>query len=110
MEEALRYIAGHSRESLRVEDVAAALNTSKATLWRRFHDVRGRPISEEIALIRIEQVKQALIESDESHAVIARRYGYSSAGQLSRSFHKIVGMTPSEFRRKHAERDRKRSR
>lgn len=109
VEEAMRYIADHSRESLRVEDVAAALNTSKATLWRRFHDVLGRPISEEITRLRIEHVKRTLTECNESHAVIARRLGYSSAGQFSRSFHKLVGMTPSEFRRKHAEEDRRRS-
>jgi len=48
VEEALRYIADHSQGPLRVEDVAAALNTSKATLWRRFNEVLGHRVGQRV--------------------------------------------------------------
>jgi len=99
VKQAMRYIAEHFRENLKVEDVADAVYTSKSTLRRRFEEVLGRQIKEEITRQRTEHVKVTLIETDKSLAAIANEFGYSSPTQLTRSFSNVVGMTPSEYRK-----------
>jgi len=98
--EANRYISTHCRQTLRVEDVANALHTSESTLRRRFEQVLGRHVKEEIARIRIDHVKALLLETDKPLAQISYEFGFSSPTQFTRFFRRVVGQTPSDFRRK----------
>ncbi|MBX2850384.1 MAG: substrate-binding domain-containing protein [Phycisphaeraceae bacterium] len=98
--EAMRYIADHCRQTLRVEDLADALNTSRRTLERRFEEVVGRSVYSEVARLRGEYVKRQLIETDRPLSEIAQDCGFSSASHFTRFFSNVVGMTPSAFRKK----------
>ena len=100
--EAMRYIADHCRQTLRVEDLADALNTSRRTLERRFEEVVGRSVYSEVARLRGEYVKRQLIETDRPLSVIAQDCGFSSASHFTRFFSNVVGMTPSAFRKQQA--------
>lgn len=97
--EAMRYIADHCRQTLRVEQLADALNTSRRTLERRFEEVVGQSVYSEIARLRGEYVKRQLIETDRPMAKIAQDCGFSSASHFTRFFSNVVGMTPSAFRK-----------
>lgn len=99
--QAKRYIADHCRQTLRVEDLADAMNTSRRTLERRFEDVVGQSVYSEIARLRAEYVKRQLLETDHALSVIARDCGFSSASHFTRFFSNVVGMTPSAFRKQH---------
>lgn len=96
---AMRYMADHCRQTLRVEDLAEALHTSRRTLERRFEEVVGRSVYSEVARLRGEYVKRQLIESDRPLAEIAEDCGFSSASHFTRFFSNVVGMTPSAFRK-----------
>lgn len=96
--EAMRYIADHCRQTLRVEDLADALNTSRRTLERRFEEVVGRSVYSEITRVRTDYVKRVLIETDRPLAAIAQDCGFSSASHFTRYFSKEAGMTPSAYR------------
>lgn len=97
--EAMRYIADHCRQTLRVEELAEALHTSRRTLERRFEEVVGQSVYSEIARLRGEYVKRQLIETDRPMAKIAQDCGFSSASHFTRFFSNVVGMTPSAFRK-----------
>lgn len=97
--EAMRYIADHCRQTLRVEDLADALHTSRRTLERRFEEVVGRSVYSEVARLRAEYVKRQLIETDRALAEIAQDCGFSSASHFTRFFSNVVGMTPSAYRK-----------
>ncbi|MGB1125471.1 MAG: helix-turn-helix domain-containing protein [Phycisphaeraceae bacterium] len=97
--EAMRYIADHCRETLRVEDLADALNTSRRTLERRFEEVVGRSVYSEVARLRAEYVKRYLLDTDQPLSAIARDCGFSSASHFTRFFSNVVGMTPSAYRK-----------
>lgn len=101
VKEAIRYIAEHRQQTVTVQDVADAVYTSKSTLRRRFEEVLGRQISDEIARLRTDHVKTLLIETDKSLSAIADECGYSSPTQFGRYFSKTVNMTPSEFRKQY---------
>lgn len=96
---AMRYISEHCRQTLRVEQVADAMQVSESTLRRRFEVVLGRPVKHEIARLRTDHVKTLLTETKKSVATIAEECGYSSPTQLARYFNKAVGMTPDAYRR-----------
>lgn len=97
--EAMRYIADHCRQTLRVEELAEALLTSRRTLERRFEEVVGQSVYSEIARLRGEYLKRQLIETDRPMAKIAQDCGFSSASHFTRFFSNVVGMTPSAFRK-----------
>ncbi|MFK7789295.1 MAG: helix-turn-helix domain-containing protein [Phycisphaeraceae bacterium] len=97
--EAMRYIADHCRQTLRVEDLADALNTSRRTLERRFEEIVGRSVYSEIARLRAEYVKRQLVETKRPLAKIAQDCGFSSASHFTRFFSNVVGMTPSAYRK-----------
>jgi LacI family transcriptional regulator len=100
--DAMRYIAEHCRQTLRVEDLAEALHTSRRTLERRFEEIVGRSVYSEIARLRAEYVKRQLVETKHSLAKIAQDCGFSSASHFTRFFSNVVGMTPSAYRKAQA--------
>ena len=60
----------------------------------------GKTAYEHIQLAVINQVKELLTETDKTISEIAYDLGFNYPHHLSRSFKKIVGMTPGEFRLK----------
>ena len=102
--DAMRYISEHCRQELRIEDVADALQTSERTLGRKFDAVLGRSVKEEITRLRIDALKLMIEETDRPLVELANSFGFSSPGQFTRYFSKAVGMTPSAYRKKYADR------
>jgi LacI family transcriptional regulator len=97
--QALRFVAEHGHERVRVGDVAAALHATRRTLERRFRAVLGRSIGEEIARLRVERAKRLLTESKASIKRLAPKAGFRDGTQMCTVFKRVEGITPSEFRR-----------
>lgn len=64
-----------------------------------FSSVEGITIEKYIILQRIEKVKELLIYNELTLSEIAYRTGYSSVQHLSNQFRKIIGMSPSMFKK-----------
>lgn len=96
---ALRFVAEHGHERIKVSDVAAAGHVTRRTLERRFRTVLGRSIGEEIARLRVERGKRLLAESKASIKRLAPKAGFRDAMQMCTVFKRVEGLTPSEFRR-----------
>ena len=99
--QALHFIRTHVRRLIQVEDVAAALNTSRSTLERRFRRVSHHSLFQEITRIRIELMKQLLLETDMPVESIARSLGYPGADHIARYFQQHMHMSPSQYRARH---------
>jgi AraC-like DNA-binding protein len=79
-------------------DVAKAARLTPQHLCRLFRrELEASPI-ECAHLIRLEQAAGVLERSDHGLAEIADQFGYSSAFHLSRTFKRIYGLSPSEYR------------
>jgi AraC-like DNA-binding protein len=48
-----------------------------------------------------EQVTKRIINTDDAITLIASRFGYSDAAHFTRSFKRIYGCTPTQYRKKH---------
>lgn len=64
-----------------------------------FSAVEGITIEKFMILQRIERVKELLIYDEETLSEIAYLTGYSSVQHLSNQFKKIIGMSPSAFKK-----------
>lgn len=98
--QALRFIAEHAHERIRVGDVASAVATTQRTLERRFKLKLSRTIAHEINRFRVERAKRHLADSDMLIKQVAAASGFSDANQMYEVFRRIAEITPSDYRKR----------
>lgn len=106
IEKALRVIQALSQNPVRVADVLEAVPLSRRTLERRFREVLGCSIHDEITRAYLERAKHLLVSTRDPLKWIATRAGFSSPQRLSRVFKEIEKVTPQEYRRSHGKTNR----
>ena len=97
---AVRYIALHAKDGVRVADVLREVQVSRRTLDQHFLAAVGRTPAQEIARVRLELAKQLLAETKESIERVAAMAGFSNAKHLGSRFRGTTGATPTAFRRR----------
>jgi LacI family transcriptional regulator len=98
---ALRFIRQNARGPIGVEDVVAQVALSRRTLEIRFERSLGRSIRTEIQQVRLTWAKKLLLETDMSVAKISDIVGFNNFNYLSRVFHREMGETLAQYRRRH---------
>ena len=86
---------------MRFVSVAQAPPDKRSALERRFCRVLNRSVFQEITQMRINLMKQLLLETDMSVDSIAYSMGYSSADHIARYFQQHAHMSPSQYRAIH---------
>jgi LacI family transcriptional regulator len=99
--DAMRLIRIRARDDICVSDVVRELAVSRRALEQRFVRLVGRTPAAEIRRVRIEEAKRMLLETDRSIAEVSRATGFGHQDLFSRVFRRVIGMTPSQFRRLH---------
>lgn len=95
---ALRFIQREQGRGITVESVVQETAVSRRKLEKRFSEMIGRTILEEIQLVRLERAKRLLVETTYSVSKIAELAGFGSAGYFIQFFQKRVGKTPRKYR------------
>lgn len=98
---AINFIRTNTNIPIQVGDVVARTHLSRRSLYHRFNTVLGRSIHDEILRARIEKVANQLLETDMTISQIAFKMG-SSDKHIARCFRQVKGMSPKEYRKKHA--------
>ena len=102
MIKALAYIERRCCEDFPVSELAKACYVSESRLYHLFRaEMHKSPIEykNEMKVLRsIEYLKNGYTSVEEISALL----GFRSAAYFRRLFKKITGMTPSEYRRRHA--------
>ena len=99
---ALRLIRQHACDGRGIDHLADRTGLSRRALQRRFKAVTGRTIRDEILDVQLARVRRMLAETDLKLDAIARRAGFRYIGYLCSFFKKRTGMTPGEYRLRHA--------
>jgi LacI family transcriptional regulator len=99
--DALRLIRERAADGVRVSEVVRELAVARRALEQRFVRLVGRTPAAEIRRVRIEEAKRLLVDSDRSIADIGRASGFGHQDLFSRVFRRGVGLTPSQFRKRH---------
>jgi AraC-like DNA-binding protein len=88
-------------EPLDVRAVAAVVHVSPAHFIRSFHAMFGKRPHRYLQRRRVERSMFLLRETDRSVTDVCFGVGFTSLGTFSRTFHTIVGETPSGYRSGH---------
>ena len=93
------YIDTHYTEHMTLETLASHFFISKHYLARIFKEQYGVTVNNYIQQVRITHAKHMLRFRDEAIEVIAGQCGIVDANYFSRTFKKVEGITPGEYRR-----------
>jgi LacI family transcriptional regulator len=96
---AMRFIRDHLHRPIGVDDVVESAKVPRRTLQRRFSAATGRSILADLQQVRIDRAKQLLESTDHSLEMIANAVGFSRANWFASVFQRLVGESPSEYRR-----------
>ena len=97
---ALGYIRKNINNPFGVDDVAENVCLGRRVLERRFRQLLGRTVLQEIWRARVDVAKKLLRETSLSMPQIAARAGFADAQRLAVVFRKVVDMSPTDYRRK----------
>ncbi len=95
----LQYINEHNTEKIPLEKLARITGNTPAYFGRLFKHLTGIPVSEYIMRSRIENARCELERSGRSISEIASTLGFYDSAYFTRMFSRIVGMTPSAYRK-----------
>jgi LacI family transcriptional regulator len=96
----LRYIHQNIDTGLSVDQILKQIPLSRRSLEKRFQQITGSPVYKYIYQLRVEKFAQKLIETDKSVFEIALDLGLEDSKNISRTFKKVKGCTPLEYRQK----------
>ena len=95
----LNYIDFHYMEPLNLEGLAARFAINKNYLSSRFHKEVGVTVTEYINSIRVRRSEELLGKTALSMQSVAEQCGFSDANYFTRTFKKINGVSPNEYRK-----------
>ena len=93
------YIDLHIREKITLEDISNSLYISKSHIERAFKKEYGITPLVYCTNQKIAQVASMLITTDYSLAQISQQLGFSDVKYMSKSFKRITGQTPLQYKR-----------
>ncbi|WP_449282073.1 GlxA family transcriptional regulator [Leucobacter sp.] len=93
----------HLGEPLTIEMLAGHASVSPRTFSRRFRDETGYTPMQWIMRARVDRARELLEETDLAIEEIAATVGLGTATNLRRYFRRVLGTTPTEYRRTFSE-------
>jgi AraC-like DNA-binding protein len=85
-------------DALDVEALASSVHLSRAHFIRSFRAAFGEPPHRYLQRRRLERAMALLRETDRPVTEICLDVGFASLGSFSRTFTRVVGMTPTAYR------------
>jgi AraC-like DNA-binding protein len=95
---ARHFIHEHCGEQISLGHVAKAVSTSPNYLSEKFKEATGINFVSYVARVRYEKAAGLLRESDLRISEIAFATGFQSLSQFNRTFRKLAGKSPTDFR------------
>ncbi len=101
MRQMMQHIISHIHDEISLSDLANEMFVSTSTLSRIFKKNTGMYFAEYIMRLRVRTSLGLLRNSDQNLTQIAMNCGFSTSAAFNRSFKKVTGMMPSEYRKKY---------
>ena len=96
-----KYIEKNCLKDISRSDAAKEFFMNESAFSRLFKDEFGESFIDYVSHIRIEKIKQKILDNDESITDLYEECGYKSKSQFFRVFRQHTGMTPLEYRKRH---------
>ncbi|MEF3309150.1 helix-turn-helix domain-containing protein [Paenibacillus sp. GYB004] len=95
----MSYIDEHYNEDLYLDKIADKMNVSVKYVSRVFKEKTGMNITDYISQVRISKAKELLVHSDLPIGAIAEKVGIHNRTTFLRTFKKVEGLSPNDFRK-----------
>lgn len=95
---AMLYISQHFNESLTLDDIAAYVHLHPSYFSSMFKQSTGSSFKEYLNMVRIEEGKRLLANTEFPILDIAVAIGFEDQSYFSKVFKKYTGVTPKQFR------------
>ena len=95
---AMAYMQAHCTQRISLSDVAEHVYVSQWHLSKLINKHMGQSFLDILANMRIDHAKQLLCDPTMRIHEVAEKAGFSDVAHFSKSFKKIVGKTPGEYR------------
>ncbi len=95
---AREYIEKHKTEELPLADVARAAGASVFHFCKVFHKATGLKFTDYVTRVRLEDARNRLLNPNLRVSEIAYDVGFQSLTQFNRTFKRVFGQSPTEFR------------
>lgn len=93
------FIGGnYSDDTLSVREISEHVHLSASYVCTYFKNETGQTLNQYLTAYRIEKAKQLLSDPRYQIADISSKVGYSNGNYFGKSFKKLVGLSPSEYR------------
>ncbi len=89
----------YHEESLSRSQIAQAVGISQQHLDRIFRQEVGLSVNDYLNRLRIRRAQEYLVNTTDNVTLIAMRVGFNDAAYFTRVFRKLVGQSPSDFRK-----------
>lgn len=99
---AQHWLHARSREKLTVPMMARKAGLGERTFLRRFQRATGQSPTEYLQQLRVSRARDLLETTVAGIDEIAGRVGYGDPSAFRKLFHRTVGLTPGEYRRRFA--------
>jgi len=103
---AREYIDKHKVEELSLANVAKAAGASVFHFCKVFHKSTGLKFTDYVARVRLEDARTRLLNPNLRISEIAYDVGFQSLTQFNRTFKRVFGQSPSDFRARLSSRKR----
>jgi AraC-like DNA-binding protein/ligand-binding sensor protein len=95
---AKHFIDEHQNEEISLRQVASAVNSSAFYFCKMFKQATGLTFTDYLARIRIEKVKNLLLNPHKRISEVAYETGFQSLSQFNRVFRRVTGESPTAWR------------
>lgn len=99
VQRAIDFMGHHLRDALRLEQIAAASDTSVSQLCLHFRETVGMTPTAYYRRLRLEAARNELLQPEISVTQAAMDFGFSSSQHFSMVFRKEFGTTPQAWKR-----------
>lgn len=93
------FIAENFREEIDSADIAEAANVHPKYAMNVFKKSTGMTLNDYVNLMRLSYAQALLMQDDANVLQVAMDSGFGSLSAFNKSFRKIAGMSPTDFRR-----------
>lgn len=102
VQKSIEYISSHYSYAITVEDIAQYAGISRSHLFRAFQSCLEQSPKEFLTAFRLKQACFLLKTSSLSITSIANSVGFDNSLYFSKAFHKVKGLSPTEYQKRHS--------
>lgn len=96
------FIEEHKTDELSLNTVATAAGASVFHFCKVFHASTGLKFTDYVARVRVEDARTQLLNPTRRISEVAYQVGFQSLTQFNRTYKRVFGESPTDFRAKHS--------